>query len=549
MSDTLARIDLRTHSEDLSPGLAARVHDPAWLLARQWAFGEFQGENGGSPVIANLSAELHPLSAVSLNGQAPVESDPETAPLNALVEAAPVRHTTGWTARMRISAGREFIRQLAGRDLAGMVPRVVAAYPIERLGPAEAFRDAAGARLIAVAAGRIPDGEQLHAEAGGAVLSRVPTPPGREQNLAEALEGWSRWLGSTRNEPPLPSSAWVPERLEHRFGLQSANLDVEFRADSHRGGSLDWPSFEAVQGPAPTGSTSPLEVLALPTPVRFRGMPVPRLFELEDESVDLGAADAAPSDLARMALLEYAFTFGNDVSSIPLRLPLGTFTRVLELRVTDTFGTEVVLAPALREPSSPGGSDGFALYVTTTAEGRRLDGLLLPHTAAHGIVGPPVEEVRLLRDEMANLVWAIEARIEGGDGSAFARVEEDARAAPPPTSGAGLAYRLQTRVPSSWLPLVLQPPEDQAGRRMLRLETLAPSTEPPRGKILPPVGGLVHEEEVPREGVRLLREAVLCRWVDGSTHLWTRRRRATGRGEGSSGLRFDVAEPVAGGAS
>jgi hypothetical protein len=52
-----------------------------------------------------------------------------------------------------------------------------------------------------------------------------------------------------------------------------------------------------------------------------------------------------------------------------------------------------------------------------------------------------------------------------------------------------------------------------------------------------------HEEEVLREGVRLVRDRVLARSSDGGTHLWSRWRRQAGRGEGSSGLAFDVAEP------
>ena len=33
------------------------------------------------------------------------------------------------------------------------------------------------------------------------------------------------------------------------------------------------------------------------------------------------------------------------------------------------------------------------------------------------------------------------------------------------------------------------------------------------------------------------------RWTDGSTHLWTSRRRRAGEGEASSGLRYDITGP------
>jgi hypothetical protein len=52
------------------------------------------------------------------------------------------------------------------------------------------------------------------------------------------------------------------------------------------------------------------------------------------------------------------------------------------------------------------------------------------------------------------------------------------------------------------------------------------------------------EEEVPRSGLRLVRQFQYARWLDGSTFLWLARRKGVGRGEGSSGLRFDsVDEP------
>ena len=37
----------------------------------------------------------------------------------------------------------------------------------------------------------------------------------------------------------------------------------------------------------------------------------------------------------------------------------------------------------------------------------------------------------------------------------------------------------------------------------------------------------------------MTRHYQLARWLDGSTLLWASRRKQVGRGEGSSGLRFD----------
>ena len=47
---------------------------------------------------------------------------------------------------------------------------------------------------------------------------------------------------------------------------------------------------------------------------------------------------------------------------------------------------------------------------------------------------------------------------------------------------------------------------------------------------------------IAREGVILERQMQLTRWTDGSYHLWMGRRKRVGRGEGSSGLRYDFTE-------
>ena len=63
----------------------------------------------------------------------------------------------------------------------------------------------------------------------------------------------------------------------------------------------------------------------------------------------------------------------------------------------------------------------------------------------------------------------------------------------------------------------------------------------PLRRILEPERALsLFSEEVPREGARITRAYQYARWIDGSSHLWIGRRKQLGKGEGSSGLRFDV---------
>jgi hypothetical protein len=191
------------------------------------------------------------------------------------------------------------------------------------------------------------------------------------------------------------------------------------------------------------------------------------------------------------------------------------------------------------------------MFTLTRRGGRRraapggvADVLFLPPVSTQALTGPPVEEVLLLRDEMANLAWAVERRVAGEAGGSVEPIEEHVRGAvapTPPGEDAALRYTLGTTVPPSWFPLV---GVRAAGGPGLQLEQMAnrPATVTPRGRLLVLGSPPLPDAEVPREGARLLRDVAIARWADGGTVAWSRRLRRVGRGEGSSGLRFDVAE-------
>jgi hypothetical protein len=63
-----------------------------------------------------------------------------------------------------------------------------------------------------------------------------------------------------------------------------------------------------------------------------------------------------------------------------------------------------------------------------------------------------------------------------------------------------------------------------------------------RGALLNVPALALFDEEVPREGARITRCAQHARWFGGSAVLWMGLRKSAGKGEGSSGLRFDTAD-------
>ncbi len=157
----------------------------------------------------------------------------------------------------------------------------------------------------------------------------------------------------------------------------------------------------------------------------------------------------------------------------------------------------------------------------------------------------------LVRDELANLAWAVERRVEDAAGGTIDRSATPRRKGPPPDGdGADLRYRLATTVPAHWLPLIPVRPDPakpnvvlRRGRVLLDVDGV-PVVPPALGRVLDAGQPLdVREEEVPRSGIHVTRHHQLGRWIGGTTRHWISRRKSPGRGEAWSGLRFDVVEP------
>ena len=383
-----------------------------------------------------------------------------------------------------------------------------------------------------------------------------------------ALRAWLAWYDTQVVEPLAPNAAWNPRRQEYAFaasGRSASQGEIGLVADEYADGTLDWSSVDvapltlsaADAGASATPASSTTKLVSRPSlaaPVEFAGKPADRYWEFEDAAVNFGAIGAGPTDLSRMLLIEFALIYGNDWFVVPLRAPVGSLYNITTLSVTDTFGV-VTEIPRSRS------SDGVAWSLfelggrSASLTNRRVEpGLLLAPTLASRIDGAPLEQVALFRDEMANMVWGVERRVQGASGASYDRVDEASRRAlSQQVSGAAVAaelvYRLATDVPAHWLPYVPVPaagnspthPVIELQRRAM-LRTEADGTRQrvlPRGQLLSQ-GDRLEEEEVPREGVVVERAFQYARWFDGRALLWVGRRKTAGRGEGASGLRFDT---------
>ncbi|MFG2891308.1 hypothetical protein [Streptomyces sp. NPDC048248] len=561
----MSRFEPMPRDDGVGDAVAARVHDPLWMLGRQWQFGEFLGEDAGSVVQVEATADTH-----RVDGWRPATErafrpyDPAKAPLERLVEEEPP--VPGADPRLRAAAGARFVRQLTDAALGANLPAFVARYGFSDEQPAPRGLSALLHRSlpdgVSLAAGlRVltgPDGSAAEAEAEALGLDTASRAA-----LAASAGEWLQWWEA---RVPAPAgeldggsgrhpAAWNENRLEYAFSVRASGLgDTEFAAAEYMGGRLDWHSFDAVPttGPGPDAEPGELFLRGVPAPARFGGMPANRFWEMEDARIDIGSVDAAPHDLGRLMMVAFATSSSNDWMVVPARLPVGTLLRVRNFTVTDVFGGREELAPLAAD------SPDWNLFAL--ADGRETTGaspwfLLFPALSG-SLEGAPVESVLLARDEMSNLAWAVEERVQDSSGRPLDRY--DTWAARPVTAlppSLLPRYRVDSEVPDHWYPLVPEQLEDHESIK-LRLVPLVRRTAgeictvTPLGALLESVSASgqgadalwLHEEEVPRSGATVIRAHQRARWHDGSVHQWMARQKTSGTGEASSGLHFDRVE-------
>jgi hypothetical protein len=585
-----SRLEPLPASADLKPGLQAKIADPLWLLGRQWQFEEFHAEDAGTPVETRVNGESIPLARFF---PGPLAAQPAAAardygdtplPLEVLVEREPARASSP---RLAAEAGMQFLRCMAAEGVRQHRWRYLSspAFALAEAVVQDAGADPDGAIWAMVLSGRALDGRKL-AETfrpladADYVLKSLPPEPRIPRAAAAAVRRaagrWLRWYDRSISEPAGAPESWNPARQEYAFALSANVADgpVVLAADEYRDGRLDWYSFRATSQPSLGEPATPVQPVAvvvppmLPVPVRYPGMPADRYWELEEARVNLADIRAGRTDLVQMLLVEFALAYGNDWFVVPVPLPVGSLFRLGACTVRDTFGVVTDVGRSRDAHGVP-----WSMFELSTAAGEPAylrDLFFLAPTLPLPLAGDPIEEVALFRDEMANVCWAVERKIQGPAGTTIDRYREASRTPVhqrlvDPPADARLIYRLASPVPESWIPFVPVPAttdNTDAGvqlerRVLLRFDATGTARAVhPRGLLLRSDPSLpvdteeplrLHEEEVPREGALVTRAFQYARWCDGESFLWVGRDKRVGTGEGSSLLRYDVAERIAGG--
>jgi hypothetical protein len=574
--NTWNRLEPLPISTDLTPSLQARVADPLWLLCRQWQFQEFVGEDAGTPIEVNLEA-----ISDSLDRFAPGQTsnhlaasakhyDSNSLPLEVWVESESIR---AFHPRLAAESGQQAIRLiktgLPGAEGRAIAEQLRSVFPLELAPDDESSAvDEHAQQWRSLVQGRGLDGGKL-ANAlkvlrdPSGVISGLPeqvlVPTAFKGRVTDILSQWLIWYEEAVTEPSAENEAWLPRRMEYAFstGLNGNDSPDVLVAREYVDGRVDWDTFDAARGTLGSSNT-PTQPTRFPptfaTPVEFAGKPADRYWEFEDAAVHLGVLTAGPTDITKMLMIEFSLIYGNDWFIAPMRLPVGSFTRITKLAVKDTFGVPTKIERSRERDVKP-----WSLFElsrdssneTTTPE----FGLWIPPVLAKTFESKPLEEIAMIRDEMANMVWGVEHRVQGLAGSSFDRkAQASKQAALQRISGepvdAKLIYRLATQVPEHWIPYIPihiegstteQPVISLQRRSMLRTEVTGERKRiDPAGLILK-ASAFVEEEEITRDGVIVTRSFQYGRWFDGRSLLWVGKRKGVGRGEGFSGLKFDIA--------
>ncbi|MBC7925166.1 MAG: hypothetical protein H7039_05870 [Bryobacteraceae bacterium] len=477
---------------DLAEGMAAKLADPLWLLGRQWQMGELTGEDAASPVVAEIKSSNFAIDTLQF-GPRTVRFSVASTATEAEVEFDSGKANT----RTQSSAGAILIDRLSE---AKMAPAYSAAllqhYPMDSVTPnAEAVISDLGAG-------------KLHAKLGVAPTDRAA--------FDTVMRAWVGWYSYRR---PRSSYAWVTDRLEYNFtaGVNVPEGRITLTAPEHTGDRIDWYSFTAS---APVSGSQAFPVVSTtevaPALLQIPGMPALAFWEMEDPRFDAGRIEAGPADTARLLLIETALSYAADWFLLPLRLPVASMTKIDSLIVTDTFGVKTVIRPVEQIRPNP----GWRLWEVSD-----LPYLLLPPPSVGFIAAEPVEKVVFVRDEAANLAWALQVVPQAPTPPAEA-----------PATGAGdLMYLPVVAPPDDRIPLLLT--ESDSGRTLVRGK-LAGQKTGPAGDLLSRDFRL-RDEELPDEGLILERRYELGRTPDGVLHTWASRVKRTGARLPSSGLAFD----------
>ena len=296
----------------------------------------------------------------------------------------------------------------------------------------------------------------------------------------------------------------------------------------------------------------------IPIRLQYPGAPLPRVFQIEDHAVDIGGYPPDRSHLATALLIELISSHSSDWFMAPVPSPYGDSTApgtgavvtLSQVIVTNTFDQEDQVFVPTGTPPPPADPDlpvgPWSLFRTTGLD----DSSLVVWPVALPTTGPVLDDVAFGVDEDANLMWAVELRVDGRE----LNVGVDAVQALADAARSGtreFSWQPSTTLPPSWFPYrtvaALAGPTRQVFEqgRVADLNDAQERVRPgPTSELIAATPGSashwLETDAVPYQGLRLERRYQLARGTDGRPVLWRQRRTVPLLAGPTSHLRFDL---------
>lgn len=592
------RLEPRPRTQNFNRAMKAEIRDPLWMVSKQWQLGEFRGEDAGSAILAKLHMRTTQITKYQPAEEITTSFDNDR-PLEVQVENRKIPFQIGAqeiAMDLRLLMGRHWLKLLS-KDGLSLRAEYLSLYAFTPPDPtlkadAQVTAHVQVWQQAAAIANRSIDGYRLYQDLkvpGAQATDQVTPPAGQEDLLNELGVRFVAWFEKLYYQPvDTHNPSWKPAFLEHQFACSAPEGGGEkvLFADEYYHGHLDWYNLDIhdekatlpeVENPVPPEAVqNEITLSFLPSPATFPGMPHSRWWQFEDWRTDLGKISPNTTDINQLMLLDFALNYANDWLLFPFTLRVGSLANVEGLMVTNVFGEHTWIRAAGR------GNDEtwnrWSMFHLNTRGHLQVPAdlsLVLLPSAPKVLESQPLEEVYLLRDEIANMVWGLEARVPLATGKSKPGKEaaQELRSkleqlipivlpnTPLSENEARIRYEIVNSVPEYWIPFI--PVHLDENKREIQLQraampriiegadnTVPPDKIEPRTTILRegldqemPQPYFVHEEEVPRAGIRVYQTYQRTRWYNGKVFTWLGFKKEVGRGEGHSGLAFDQIVP------
>ena len=575
------RLESRTRQRDMNSAVSFCVHDPLWTLTRQWQFGEFKGNDTGSAVMA--SANVKSSSLKTFNGKN-IDSDSPEA-LEPLVE----RMDMPISLEIRVESAlyaRKLMKSVLTDDSYNQALLFCKnKFPLSLSTSVKCSIETDEAKKFSEEhqphLSRFFCAYRRQAFDGFLLYNYLKSNKLTENDILKDLSPYYiPWFSSHYLPNNLDKSCWNVQKLGYEFKLKAGEND--YVAQNYHSGRLSWYSFDTPDEKDSDEAENNYHFVGLPTPATFQGAPNKRLWQFEDHKVYLGNSNEMQSE-ANAATLQFSTMYGNDWMLMPLDVVIGSQINVGDICVTDTFGITTHISQRANGSAEQVATFGQNWEMFTTAHvdvynnnKKSLSNFFFPPSLQYIIESEPVEEVQFLRDEMSNMVWAVENKISDECGSSFdagqfandlyeylienslhqVNIESNSKNISA-IEKADYKYVLQNSVSLNWIPFIPQRIiSDSTDREINFRRAKMPIFLCGERYAVRPLSSLlavsfidsnsererplfINEEEIQAVGTQISMNFQRARWLNGKTYTWLGSMSQIKQMQGNSGLMFD----------